>query len=66
VQRFRSKPVKDSSTKSVADQGFFNIQELQLLTSKFPGFPVEVSQVFKENFFSAHSVKKSRDQQLLR
>jgi len=59
VQRFRSKPVKDSSTKSVADQGFFNASEFRMLTSKFQGFPVEVSQVFKEKkFFCAQCEKK--------
>jgi len=51
VQRFRSKLVKESSTKSLFCQRFFDIQELRLLTSKFPAFPVEVSKVFKENFF---------------
>jgi len=50
-QRFRSRFAEDSSTKSLVCQGFFNIQELRLLTSKFPAFPVEVSKVFKENFF---------------
>jgi len=58
VQRFRSKLVKDSSTESLVCQGFFNIPEIRLLTSKFPGFLVEVSSVFKEKkFFCAQCEK---------